>query len=58
MYSPATGSMSLPCSVVSEPAWRRMLARFCSMKLGCPSSTIITARLPLQKRITSLSMTG
>ena len=46
-------SMSLPCSAVCRSAWRRIVARFCSMKLGWPSSTSSTARLPAQKRITS-----
>ena len=31
VYSPATGSMSLPCSATSEPARRRIAFRFCSM---------------------------
>ncbi len=58
VYSPAIGSMSLPCNAVADPAWRRIVAMFCSMKFGCPSSTISTARLPSQKRRTSLSITG
>ena len=58
VYSPAGGSKSLPCSTALQPAWRSTVATFCSTKLGWPSSTSKTARLPWQKRNTSASTTG
>ena len=58
VYSPATGSRSLPCRAQPLPAARRTAAMFCSMKLGCPSSTSSTARLPAQNSSTSSSTTG
>ena len=49
LYSPAAGSMSLPCSGVWMSRRRSSVAISCSMYSGWPSSTTSTARLPTQK---------